>query len=162
MKLLPLKYCSWKIISNSLKLISKTFTNDSSNDLTFAYCGKHKRLGFRQADCAASWDKSEFWKKNWGIRLQLVLLSRSNTRELKDYPQRKSCYQFFNRLQNLILKLYLLLKGNRLFLIYNIIHFAIWKGDLNFKIQNTLDSKGYFSGTDSYRKQTEWIGSIIL
>lgn len=68
------------------------------NVLTFAYWGKYTRLGFRQADRAASWAKPDPERsKNRGTQLQLLLVSRSHTCELKDYPQRKSYYQFFQQ-----------------------------------------------------------------
>lgn len=35
--------------------------------------------------------------KNCGTQMQLLLVNRSNTCELKDYPQRKSYYQFFQQ-----------------------------------------------------------------
>lgn len=38
------------------------------NVLTFAYCEKHTRLRFRQADCVASWDNPEPWNKNYGTQ----------------------------------------------------------------------------------------------
>lgn len=80
--------------------------NISSNVLTFAYGRKYTRFGFRQEDCVGSWGKSEPWNKNGRTQFQLLLLSRWNTCELKDYAQRKSCYPFFfKQITNLILKL---------------------------------------------------------